>query len=226
MNKLHKEEALTLEILEAIDEQDTVTQRIIAHRTGVALGLANSYLKRCVRKGLVKISQAPANRYLYYLTPMGFAEKSRLTAQYLSNSFEFYRRAGESCARVCAQAERRGWRDIVLCGASDLAEIALLRAQEQGLRIAGVHDADPEREQLLDHTVQRDLAALGESDAWLLTDLRDPQATYLRLAGEISPERILVPSILGVKAARDAGQGTEQPDGSGVAGAARGSAGR
>jgi len=28
----------------------------------------------------MKIKQAPANRYVYYLTPKGFAEKSRLTA--------------------------------------------------------------------------------------------------------------------------------------------------
>ena len=102
MNGKHKDDALTLEILEAIDEQSDVTQRHLARRTGVALGLANSYLKRCVRKGLVKIQQAPANRYLYYLTPKGFAEKSRLTAEYLSASLTFYRRAGDSCNRAFA----------------------------------------------------------------------------------------------------------------------------
>ena len=58
---------------------------------GIALGLANAYLKRCVKKGLIKVSQVPANRYAYYLTPKGFAEKSRLTAEYLSVSFNLFR---------------------------------------------------------------------------------------------------------------------------------------
>ena len=124
MNNRKREESVTLEILEAIEAQSDVTQRHLARRTGIALGLANSYLKRCVRKGLVKIHQAPANRYLYYLTPKGFAEKSRLTAQYLSYSFKFYRRAGQSCAEVFADCGKRGWNRITLCGASDLAEIA------------------------------------------------------------------------------------------------------
>ena len=75
MNTKHKQETLTLEILEAIEAQSDVTQRSMAKRMNVALGLANSYLKRCVRKGWVKIHQAPANRYLYYVTPAGFAEK-------------------------------------------------------------------------------------------------------------------------------------------------------
>ena len=96
----NREDALTLELLDAVQRQSNVSQRHLAQRLGVALGLANSYLKRCVRKGFIKIIEAPANRYLYYITPKGFAEKSRLTAQYLAYSFSFYRQASESCLRV------------------------------------------------------------------------------------------------------------------------------
>ena len=63
-----------------VEENSQITQRSLASELGIALGLTNAYLKRCVRKGWVKINQAPANRYAYYLTPRGFAEKSRLTA--------------------------------------------------------------------------------------------------------------------------------------------------
>ena len=65
-----------LELLEAVGQKNDVSQRHLASHMGVALGLANSYLKRCIRKGFIKISEAPANRYLYYLTPTGFAEKA------------------------------------------------------------------------------------------------------------------------------------------------------
>src|SRR5688500_20342209 len=114
-----RDEYRLFHLLDAIERKSDVSQRHLASQLGVALGLANSYLKRCIRKGLIKISTAPANRYLYYLTPKGFAEKSRLTAKYLSNSFEFYRLAGESCMRVLSECEARSWRRVVLCGASD-----------------------------------------------------------------------------------------------------------
>ena len=74
MNNKKKEDTVTLEILQVIDSKKDVTQRHLASRLDVALGLANSYLKRCVHKGLIKIQQAPANRYFYYLTPKGFSE--------------------------------------------------------------------------------------------------------------------------------------------------------
>ena len=74
-----RDDSVTLNILDTAEQNEHISQRDLSRKLGVALGLANSYLKRCVRKGLIKVQQAPANRYLYYLTPKGFSEKSRLT---------------------------------------------------------------------------------------------------------------------------------------------------
>ena len=72
---------LLLGVLSAVEHDSNVTQRNMSSQLGIALGLANAVLKRCVRKGLIKISTAPLNRYAYYLTPTGFSEKARLTAE-------------------------------------------------------------------------------------------------------------------------------------------------
>src|SRR5215468_12238177 len=86
-----------LSLLESVERDGGQTQRRLASELGVALGLVNAYLKRCVKKGLLKVGEAPARRYAYYLTPHGFAEKSRLTVEYLSSSFSFFRQAREDC---------------------------------------------------------------------------------------------------------------------------------
>lgn len=100
-------------LLDAIGSGDQHTQRSLAGRLDIALGLANALLKRCVSKGLVKIQNAPARRYAYYLTPKGFAEKARLVAEYLETSLSFFRRARgqyeEGFARLAAQGSAR-WR--------------------------------------------------------------------------------------------------------------------
>jgi DNA-binding MarR family transcriptional regulator len=194
-----REDALTLEILDAIEKQDDVSQRHLAREMGVALGLANSYLKRCVRKGYIKVTQAPANRYLYYLTPKGFAEKSRLTAQYLSRSLSFYRKAGESCRRVFETCERNGWQRLLLCGVSDLAEIATIRASEhQQLTIVGFCDDAYERNQFLGRTVWHSLGEVTGYDACILTVLDDPGRSYQQLVGAGACNRVLVPDVLGL----------------------------
>src|SRR5215510_8474273 len=121
---------ILLSVLDAVERDPTLTQRSVARDLGIALGLVNTYLKRCVRKGLVKVSQVPRRRYAYYLTPQGFAEKSRLTATYLSQSFSFFRRARGECAELFAAAVRRGHQRLALVGDGDLAEIASLVARD------------------------------------------------------------------------------------------------
>lgn len=201
----HKEDALTLEILETIEKDSRVTQRHLATNMGVALGLANSYLKRCARKGLIKIHQAPANRYLYYLTPKGFTEKSRLTAKYLSSSFEFYRRASNSCKEVLEHCKTKSWDRIVLCGYSELAEIALLRAQEYGeesrIEIIGIFDPKQSVKTRLGITVWTAFDQLPTYDALIITALKKPEEFLESLTDSvIDQDTLLIPKILGLSA--------------------------
>src|SRR6202035_6168293 len=136
-----RETGVMLGLLSAVERDSTVTQRHLARELGIALGLANAYLKRCAKKGLIKMRQAPLNRYAYYLTPRGFAEKSRLTAEYLTVSLDFFRSARRDCTAVLSACQARGWRRIVLCGAGELAEIAVLSAADAEVEIICIIDS-------------------------------------------------------------------------------------
>jgi len=193
-----KEEKLTLELLNAIDQRSDLSQRNLAQQMGIALGLTNSYLKRCARKGLVKVSEAPANRYFYYLTPKGFAEKARLTGHYLADSLTFYRQAGESCSAIFELCKKNNMERILLCGISDLSEIALIRAMDAEIRITGIYDPESSLDQLFSKPVWKSLAAVGDFDMCLLTDLNSPYEFYKSLISEIGKDRVLIPDVLGI----------------------------
>jgi DNA-binding MarR family transcriptional regulator len=201
MNSKQREEELTLQVLEAIDARSDVTQRHLAGQMGVALGLANSYLKRCVRKGLVKIQQAPANRYLYYLTPRGFAEKSRLTADYLSYSFSFYRTASSSCRESLRGFRAAGFERLGLFGDSELAEIATLQAMQLGIQPVCVVAVTPRGEGFLGIDVVTSIDQAPQVDAWLVTTLSESAAAYAELGARVGADRVFVPAVLGIDTA-------------------------
>ena len=189
---------ITLGLLNAVQENSAITQRSAAGQLGIALGLANAYLKRCVKKGWIKVQQIPPNRYAYYLTPKGFAEKSRLTAEYLSSSFNFFRRARAECEEMlgsCAVGQRRR---IALWGVSELAEIMTLCASEFDVTLLGIVDGDSAREVHTGLRVVRSLMDLDQADAVIITDLRHPQDAYERLRRLVPEDRILTPSLLRV----------------------------
>ena len=196
------ESQITLGVLNAVDENSAVTQRSLARELGIALGLANAYLKRCAKKGLIKIAQAPANRYAYYLTPQGFAEKSQLTARYLSQSFNLFRFARAQYDELLAACGTRGWRRIAFAGAGDLAEIAHLCAGRHDLKVIGLLDATVADDARLGLPVVNRLKDLGPVDAVVVTDMTDPQAVFAALVQVLPRERILAPDFLKISRAK------------------------
>ena len=198
MNENNREESVTLEILQAIDEKDNVTQRHLSERLGVALGLTNSYLKRCARKGYIKVQQAPANRYLYYLTPKGFSEKSRLTAKYLSASFGFYRKAGDSYRALFSIAKDNQWQNLLFCGASELAEIASIQLFEFDLSHIATFDDRRSLNSYLGKPVWHALDKKQDVDAYLITSLDDFERIYKLVRTSVDEQRILIPDFLSI----------------------------
>jgi DNA-binding MarR family transcriptional regulator len=190
---------ILLGLLESVERDGGQSQRRLASELGIALGLVNAYLKRCIKKGLVKVRGAPARRYAYYLTPQGFAEKSRLTIEYLTSSFSFFRQARADCAKTLALAQEHGWSRIALAGISDLAEIAVICAFERGMAIVGVVDAAAGAATFMGAPVVSSFAALPAAvEAILVTDLRTARETFAAASAHAGGERVLVPSLLGV----------------------------
>jgi ribosomal protein S25 len=185
------EDEIVLGVLDAVERDQHVTQRVVASELGIALGLANAYLKRCIRKGLVKVSQVPRRRYAYDLTPQGFAEKSRLTASYLAHSLTFFRNARSQMAAIFAEAGAHGHHRLALVGDGDLAEIALLVAREGGLELPAVWKAPLARDRALDGI-----------DGVVITDLVDPRAAFDVVADRLEISRIYTPPLLRLQSHR------------------------
>ena len=77
------ERKVIVQLLTEIEENPSFTQRNLASELGIALGLINTYLSQCIRKGWIRTSQLSPKRIRYFLTPKGFKEKGYMVGQYL-----------------------------------------------------------------------------------------------------------------------------------------------
>ena len=137
-----------LEILKAIDEGTPITQRALAQRLGIALGLTNLYLKRLAKKGFIKIVEFPRKpsarkRLRYLLTPRGIAEKTHLTYQHMTYALNLYRRTRETLRESLNRLPEAGVKRIALYGTDEAAELAYLTLKEFGLEPIGVFGRMP-----------------------------------------------------------------------------------
>ncbi len=134
-----------LEILKLIEKDGMITQQEIADHLGVAIGLVNSFVKRMVRRGYIRIKRVPKRRYLYMLTPKGVSEKGRLTIRFIQDSLKLYRDYRLKCKEIFKELSGSGVSKVFLVGTGDLAEIAYLSLQEAGIEISEVFDPQEER---------------------------------------------------------------------------------
>ena len=201
-------ERLARQILVEIDRNPSVSQRQLSADLGVSIGIVNWHMKRFVKKGLVKLQQAPVRRYLYYLTPEGFAEKARLTAEFLKSSFKIFdmgRRQYEALFSLC---EANHWREVLLLGDSELVELALIALTRfdrvRARAILDPHSVDRRRGPLPVHPslggVLREFPT-GRVDALVGThfELRIPESYDLDAIREdigLEPSRVLIPAFL------------------------------
>jgi ribosomal protein S25 len=128
-----------LRLLEAVHEDSRVTQRGLASKLGIALGLANIYLKRMIHKGYIKCVNVQPNRLSYLITPRGIAEKARLTYEFMDYSLHLYgevRQHLREAMQDCAAAGQR----VAIYGCGEAAELAYLSLKESGLEPVAVFD--------------------------------------------------------------------------------------
>ena len=181
-------------LLSEISGDEQLSQRELAKRVGIALGLVNSYLKNLVAKGFVRVNNFPRNRYAYLLTPQGFAEKSRLAYQHLSYFSGLYTVARQDYLKLFRALAAEGVKSVAFCGIDEVAEIAYLSLQETGLELEVAMDPEAAGRRFFDHEIVSPAAhVVSASQRIIITSLKrgeslregllalgaDPKAIYL-----------------------------------------------
>lgn len=192
------EQKVIMHLLSEIERNPAFTQRKLAMELDIALGLINRYLKRCINKGWIKVSQTSPKRIRYFLTPEGFMEKSQMVGHYLTRSLTFFRDARLQCENIFVQCAAQGKNNLAFLGGGDLADIAMLVSQGTGIK-GTIVSAGP-----LNEDKDTVIARLKDFDAVLITDINYPQATFDLVKDCLPADRLLTLPLLYISDQREA----------------------
>jgi len=124
-----------LELLQLIEKDPDVSQANLASELGVAIGTINWYLKRLVAKGYVKVKRAQRKKLKYIITPEGIALRTRLTMEYIRNSFTLYRQTREKTLALIDDLKQKNIKAVRIHGDGDIAEVCRLTCVEQSISV-------------------------------------------------------------------------------------------
>jgi len=186
MNGLEKnaESEITLKILDEISQQSDITQRTLASRLNIALGLVNAYIKRLAKKGHIKISKGPMNRVKYALTRKGFTHRVSLTYDYMQSSINFFKDARQRIDTVYSKMSTDGVKTLLIWGDGEIAELAYISMRGLPLELVGVVDGTQKEEGFFGHSIYgfEDVPNL-EYDAVLIASFSNKEVQKIKDMG-------------------------------------------
>lgn len=119
-------------LLEAIAEDETVTQAGLANRLGIAVGSVNWYIKRLIGRGYLKATRMDRTRLRYNMTPEGIKAFQRNATQYVKDSLKVYHLLRQQSKDLITDLRSRGIESIFIDGTDPAMDIFRLSCLEVG----------------------------------------------------------------------------------------------
>ena len=140
---MDNEDLRTLALFEKVENNQRINQRQLAKELGISLGLTNAFIQKVLQKGWMRARQVSARRWIYFLTPQGAMEKSRLTASYLRRSIDYFRELKQRVNHKLNELATQGVKGLHIYGRSDLAEVVTLCLPLWDIELLSTISVDP-----------------------------------------------------------------------------------
>ena len=189
-----------LRLLEEVEFEPETSQRHLAARLGIALGVANLLVRNLARKGYIRATRAGWKQWAYNLTPAGVGRKTKLTLAYVDRVLEHYQCVRQILIDGMGDMELEPNSRVAIYGAGEMGELMYLVLREIGVTQVDFFDEDEGRA-FLGTTVRdlrtiesaeyvkvmvafssripkrcADLRATGVAESQIITFLRTPEA--------------------------------------------------
>ena len=112
-------------ILDMIEKNPNITQREMAKTIGIAVSMINDYLDQYEKQKLIIRKKHSTKTVEYFVTKKGSERRKVLNIGYLNASQHLYNSAKENIEQFLLQIMSKGFTNIILYGAGEVAEIML-----------------------------------------------------------------------------------------------------
>src|SRR5690554_5163137 len=136
-------------ILDLIEKDPNVTQRVLSDSIGASVSMINSYIDEYESKGFLKRVYISNKNVKYKITKKGIERKKLLNIDYLKSSHDIYNSAKENILYFITQIIDKGYKNLLLYGAGEVAELFLLVLNDKELspiNILAIIDDDEKKQ--------------------------------------------------------------------------------
>jgi DNA-binding MarR family transcriptional regulator len=120
-------------LLEILSREQNASQRQVARKAGLSLGMVNLILRRLTKTGYIKMSALNGQAMRYALTAKGSAELAKRSYEYFLHVISSFGELRDGIAGLVRDRYEQGERHFLIYGRSDIADIADLACRTSGM---------------------------------------------------------------------------------------------
>lgn len=124
-------------ILQELECNPDISQKSLADKIGISVGLINIFIKRLTKKGFLKIKRINGKSLSYLLTPTGIAEKTKLTKEYFQFSINHYKNAKNMLIQKFTDYQKKDLEPLIIYTTPEWAEICYTISNYINFKIDG-----------------------------------------------------------------------------------------
>lgn len=132
-----------LKTLLEIKENPSLSQRSLAHKLNISLGLTNSILQNLIHRGWVKAKKMTGRKILYLITPKGMIQATNFIYDRVRETQHYYQYTKDLLTTHFTSLYDKEARKAVIYGTGQLAEITYLSLLDSPLRPHSIVTDDP-----------------------------------------------------------------------------------
>ncbi len=138
-----------LNTLLEIKQNPSLTQRSLAHRLNISLGLTNAIIKNLIYRGWIKAKKDTGRKLLYIITPKGMANVSCLMYNRFQETLHYYHYTKDLLTAYLMKLYQQGEKTVNIYGTDQLAEITYYAGMDTPLKLNAIISDDPSKEKFL-----------------------------------------------------------------------------
>jgi len=132
-----------LDTLLELKDDPSLSQRSLAHKLNIYLGLTNSILQNLIYRGLIKAQKMTGRKILYLITPKGMVQATNFIYDRVRETQHYYQYTKDLLTTYFTNLYDKGVRKAVIYGTGQLAEITYLSLLDSPLKFHSILTDDP-----------------------------------------------------------------------------------
>ena len=142
-----------LDTLLEIKDNPSLSQRSLAHKLNISLGLTNAILQNLIYRGWVKAQKMTGRKILYLITPKGMVQATNFIYDRVRETQHYYQYAKDLLTTHFTNLYDKGTRRAAVYGTGQLAEITYLSLLDSPLKLHSILTDDSSKKKFLGHEV-------------------------------------------------------------------------